>query len=62
MKDTSIKPFAEIVSERRKILGMTHKDLSEESGIAIEKIIGIENGSITPTKEQVSLIRLALSL
>ena len=46
--------------QRREALGMTHKDLSEESGIAVDVIKDIENHLYFPSDEERSLLRLAL--
>lgn len=57
-----IKTFASLVGERRRILGMTHKDLSEESGIDVSTVIEIEGGMTDATPQEESLLRLALDI
>ena len=54
--------FAKQVQNRRKEMGMTLKDLSEESGIAVSVIKNIENYSHIPTDLERSLLRLALDM
>ncbi|MBQ1735348.1 MAG: helix-turn-helix domain-containing protein [Lachnospiraceae bacterium] len=54
------KTFASLVRDRRRALGMTYKDLSEESGIDISTIVDIESGKTDATKQEESLLRLAL--
>lgn len=54
------KTFASLVRDRRMALGMTYKDLSEESGIDISTIVDIESGKTDATKQEESLLRLAL--
>ena len=52
--------FVNQMVQRREALGMTHKDLSEESGIAVDVIKDIENHLYFPSDEERSLLRLAL--
>lgn len=56
------KTFASLVREKRRALGMTHKDLSEESGIDVSTVIEIEGGITDVTPQEESLLRLALDI
>lgn len=60
MSETADSGFLDIVRERKETLGMTLKDLSEESGLSLETISQILNEEITPTESERSLLKLAL--
>ncbi len=54
--------IGKILKQRREILRITQKDLSAISGVALRKVIDIENGLANPTFQTLQKLLDALGL
>ena len=52
MKKVSVSLFAQVVSERRKALGLSQRELAVKTGINRSKVSGLERGEYTPSVDQ----------
>ena len=57
-----VEELGNILQERRKVLGITQKHLSEISGVHLNTIAKIEQGKVNPTLEIIHQLAEVLGL
>lgn len=58
----AVKHIGQVVSKRRKTLGLTQQQLADYSSLSRKSLHGIEAGTANPTIEQISKVFNVLGL